>query len=81
MWLLGHKPRTGMELFGPRLIKWEGWIHDGVFDSKVWWRPGDKAEEELSKWETASFGLKFPGKERPGSTRRVDQHSLLKNGH
>ena len=38
MWLLGHKQRKATELFGARLIKWEGWIHDGVFDSKDRWR-------------------------------------------
>ena len=42
MRLLGDKPRTAVELFGARLIKWEGWIHDGVFDRKARWRRGGR---------------------------------------
>ena len=71
------RTQAAKELFGASLIKREGWIHDGVFDSKARWRRGGEAQKELKKWEMASFGLRIPEDERPGSAGRVDQHRLL----
>ena len=59
MWLLSHKTPTAMELFGPRLIKGSGSVHNGVFDGKHksgrWELEESEAQAYHVGWERAEL--------------------------
>ena len=61
LWLLGHKPRAALGLFGAKLVLGAGWVHSAVFDDPWWGRKGEGAQVEVDKWAEKHFQRRYAG--------------------